>query len=212
MKLSRRAVGLAAAGTLASTAGCVGFVTGDDSLRFEAEPAEADERTLSETGYDERRVEEQTVTESFTVAGLTREIEARNVLAEYDKGVDVGPLGEARAASFAAFATPQVDLLWRTFNPIAEMDNREIARKTTSEYDDVTIGEEIDRTTLEVLGDEVEVSTFEAEAYLESELTEVYLHIGTAEAEEDFVVIVGIYPRAVDQSDEIERLAESLSQ
>jgi hypothetical protein len=212
MKLSRRAVGAAAAGTLVSTAGCVGFVTGDDSLRFSADSAEADEQVLSETGYSEHRLEEQTITESFTVAGITREVDARNVLAEYDKGVDVGDLGSARGATFAAFATPQVDLLWRTFNPVGEMDNREIAEEFTSGYDEVSIDEEVDRTTLSVLGDDVEVSTYEAEAYLESELTEVDLHIGTAEADRDFVVLVGMYPKVVDESEEIHRLAEAISQ
>ncbi|WP_331232818.1 DUF6517 family protein [Natronorarus salvus] len=212
MKLSRRAVGVAAAGTLVSTAGCVGFVTGSDSLRFEADPAEPSEETLSATEYDERRIETRTITESFTVAGVTREVDARNVLAEYERALDAGPLGRARTASFSAFSTPQVDLLWRTFNPIAELDNREVAEQVASGYDDVSIGEEVDRTTLSVLGDEVEVSTYTAEAYVGSELTEVHLHLGTAEATEDFVVVVGIYPRLVDDSEEVYHLAESLSQ
>ncbi len=212
MKLSRRALGVAAAGTLVSTAGCVGFVTGDDSLRFAADRAVVDDEALSETGYSEYRIEEQTITESVTVAGTTREVDARNVLAEYQKGIDAGDLGSARSATFAAFATPQVDLLWRTFNPVGEMDNREIAEEFTSGYEGVEIDEETDRTTLSVLGDDVDVSAYEAEAYLESELTEVRLHIGTAEAEQDFVVLVGMYPRLVDESEEIHRLAESIYQ
>jgi hypothetical protein len=92
------------------------------------------------------------------------------------------------------------------------MDNRDLAEEFTSGYDEVSIDEEVDRTTLSVLGDDVEVSTYEAEAYLESELTEVDLHIGTAEADRDFVVLVGMYPKVVDESEEIHRLAEAISQ
>lgn len=215
MKHTRRAVGSMAVAALAGGAGCLGFVRGDEALEFAATAADPSDDALAETGYERRRTEEMDVVREFSAAGQTREVEVANVLSEYDKGIDMGPLGRARGAVFVAFATPQVEVLGRTFNPVGDLENRELAEEFQSQYEGVTVGDELDVRTIRVLGDSVDLSKFDAQAEFQGVGMDVYFHLGTAEADDegDFVVVIGVHPQHVGSEEEnVVALAESLTQ
>lgn len=186
---------------VASTAGC-GFITGDEALSFSADRATVSESALSETGYEESTVENQTISREFTVGDQTREVEVTNGLAQYDRTVDLAGLGEQRAATFAVFSSPEVEIATRTFNPISEMSNRELLDRFSSEYDDLTIGEQVDNETRTVLGSETGVEKYEGTAQLDGAETDVYIHVTTVKHEGDFVVALGIYPQELSGEEE----------
>lgn len=215
MNYTRRAVGSMAAAAIAGSAGCLGFVRGDETLELSATAAGPSDDALAETGYEHQRTEELEVVREFSAAGRTREVEVANILSEYDKGIEMGPLGRARGAVFVALATPQVEVLGRTFNPVGDMGNRELAEEFQSQYEGVTVGDELDVRTIEVLGDSVDLSKFDAQAEFQGQGMDVYFHIGTAEAddENDFVVVIGVHPQHVGSEEEnVVALAESLTQ
>ncbi len=212
MNGTRRWFGAVVGTGILSTAGCLGFIRGDEALEFTAGTASVPEQVMADTGYELAESERPTVTESFEVAGETREVEVTNDVSEYQRTVDLGPLGEHEAAVFVTFATPKVEIVTRTFNPVGDMDNAELAEQLQSEYDDFSIGSSVDERTLSVLDDDVEVTKFDGEATLSSGTdVDVYVHLGTAEYADDFVVVLGAYPTQLDgEEDRFVQLAESV--
>ena len=212
MATSRRGFCSFVTATFAGSAGCLGVFSGDEPARFVAPLAPVSEEALSETAYELDGTEETEETHTFEVAGQSREVEVVNQVAEYDKPIDMGPLGEARGAIFGTLCTPAVSVLGRTVNPIEEMSNDEIAAEAQSEYEALSIGSEIDRRTIRVLDREIELSKFEGEATFEGVGVDVFVHIGLAEGDDEFVVVFGIYPQLLSNEEEsIVTLAEGVT-
>lgn len=212
MTLSRR--GLCSLVALAATgsAGCLDVLSGGEPARFVAPLAPVGNETLEETGYELESTEEIEEVRTFEiVAGQSREVEVVNQVAEYHKQIDMGPLGETRGAVFTTLSTPAVEVLGRTFNPVEDADNREIADEAQSQYEEITIGSEIDRRIVSVLGEEIELSKFEGEATLGGVGIDVFVHTGIAEGDDEYVVVFGIYPRLLSGEEEtIVTLAEGV--
>lgn len=206
----RRSAALVAVAGIALLAGC-GFITGSESLAFSASPATPSDDAVSETGYEEQTVEEQVVTRNFTVADQTRSVEVTNQLAQYERQVDLGPLGSQRAAVFVTFASPEVSVAGQTFNPIADMSEREILMQFESQYESIEVGEEVDRQNVSTLGQSTELRQFDGTATLAGSEVDVYIHATKFQHEGDYVVAVGIYPQLLDgEAENIVTLTESL--
>lgn len=200
------------AGCSFAAAGCLDVIRGEEPARVTADPAPVGEEPLAETDYEHQRTEETEETRTFEAASSSREVEVVNVRTEYDKSIDAGPLGETRAAVFATFATPKVEVLGRTFNPIEDMDNHEIAVEVQSRYEEVSIGEEIDRRTLTIVDDETAVSKFDGQATIAGTGIDVFVHVGRAEAGDEYVVVFAIYPQLLSGEEaEIVTLAEGVT-
>lgn len=212
MKITRRALGAGVLAGMTGTAGCLGFVRGDDTLSFEAVGARPSEEALSGTGYRHRSTETEPLTEGIEVGGQRREVELKNVVVECDKGVDLGVIGTVRAAMFIAFATPQFELFGRTFHPGDRISPRRVATELGSNYDEFSVGEEIDEWELAVFDETVDVSTFEGRAAMGGTELDIHAHIGTATNDDDLVIFVGAHPRQLtDERDHVATLAESLT-
>ncbi|MFC6904309.1 DUF6517 family protein [Halalkalicoccus tibetensis] len=211
MSLSRRGLCTLVALAATGSAGCLDVLSGEPA-RFVAPPARVGEDVLEGTDYELERTE--TIEEQRTVeiaAGQTRDVEVVNRIAEYHKLIDMGPLGEARGAVFATLSTPAVEVLGRTFNPIEDADNREIADEAQTQYEEIDIGSEIDRRTVTVLGEQTELSKFEGEAAFGELGVDVFVHTGVVESDDEYVVVFGIYPRLLGGEEEsIITLAEGV--
>lgn len=198
---TRRDVIAAGVGVLTMTAGC-GFLTGSEALAFAASPATVDDATLSESGYEEAEVSEQVVTREFSAAGQTREVEVTNQLARYERQVDLGPLGSERGAVFVAFASPEVSFAGQSFNPLADMSAREVLGQFDSEYEGISVGDQVGERSVSVLGGSSDLAKFEGTADLSGTSVDVYLHTTTVKHEDDYVVTVAIYPQRLSGEEE----------
>lgn len=198
--MNRQSAAVLAVACLTALAGC-GFLTGSESLSFSASPALPTDDALSETGYEQESVDRQIVTRNFSAAGQTRGVEVTNRLAQYERGVDLGPLGSQRAAVFVTFASPEVSVAGRTFNPIADMSEREILQQSQSAYSDISVGEEVGSRNVTTLGQSTELRQFEGTASLAGSGVDVYLHVTKFQHEGDYIVGVGIYPQRLDGED-----------
>lgn len=210
----RRAVlaGTAAVGATV-LAGCLGVLTGDDAARFAADAATVPDSALDETGYGHRRTREETVTRTFEAGGQSREAEVVNVLAEYERAVDVPAVGRFRAAVFTALSTPQVSVLGESFNPVGEMSTDELARMVQQRYDGLRDLRRESERRVTVLGDGTRATRYAGTArLLEGDVRfDVYLTVTEAVAAgEDFVLGVAAYPQVLDDSDAVTTLLESL--
>lgn len=199
---AKRTVVCVAVAALVVTSGCVGFLTGSESLAFEASPATVSDGALSETGYEEVDVADQTVNESFTVAEQERTVTVTNWLARYERSVDAGPLGDRSVAAFVVLSTPKVEVLGRTFNPVGDMSDRDLLEQLQSRYGSVEVGDEVGARNVTALGVETRVTRFEGTATLDGTSVDVYVHVTTFEHGGDHLVAVAVHPRQLDGEDE----------
>lgn len=198
MTRQRQVLAVVVAGLLVATAGC-NVILGDDPVEFTAAAATVDDPTLEATGYEEVRVDEQLVVRNFSAAGQSRQANVTNVLAQYERQVDLGVLGERRAAVAVAFSSPQVSVLGESFNPIEDLTTREILQRLESQYEGVDVGQQVGARNVTSLGEDRVLRKFEGTATLDGQQVDVYVHATAAFAHEgDFVVFVGIYPQALD--------------
>lgn len=187
---------------LAATSGCLGVVTGSESLAFEADPASVRDETLSETGYERAESRSPTMSREFTVAGQTREVEVTNHLSLYEKAADLGPLGRQKVALFALFTTPKIEVADRTFNPVGELSTKDLLEQFQSRYEGLSVGDEVGRTTVRTLGTDVTVEKYEGSTTIQGQQVDIYLHVARFEHGEDFVVGLGSYPKRLDGEEE----------
>lgn len=207
--MKRREALLAAgsAGLTVSTGGCIGFLTGSESLSFEATRATVSQPSLDETEYEEDTVRDDSITRTVSAAGQEREVEVTNWIATFERTLDLGPLGERDLAVFAVLSTPQVEVLDRTFNPVGEMSNRELLQELQGRYENFTIGSRMDAHTVAVLGEEATVEKFEGSASFSGQEIDLFVHITNVAHETDFVIPIGIYPRRLPgEQDRVFRL------
>ena len=202
---------------LAATVGIVGLAgctdqlpfVGDEPLEFSADPSAVPQPVLDETGYEEHEVEEVVTERTFETGGQSQDVVVRNWQAEYDKALDFGNLGlptdgRIRAAVCTALTTPQVSVLGRTFNPVADMGSAELAEMVQDRYDGLGDLEQVDEASATVAGESTTVGEFEGEANLvgESISLDLTLHIAEAvESGDDLIVGVGGYPTLLRDSE-----------
>ncbi|WP_435066595.1 DUF6517 family protein [Haloplanus sp. C73] len=198
---TRRGVAALAVGALATTAGC-SFITGQESLEFTAAPATVADSTVEESPYEETTVTDQTVEREFSAAGQTRTVTVVNQLAQYERQVDLGPLGSERAAVFVTYTSPQVEIAGQTFNPIEDMSETAVLQQFESQYEGVSVGEQVGQRDVSTLGQSTTLSKFAGTATLAGSEMDVYLHVAKFQHGSDFVVTVAIYPQQLSGEDE----------
>jgi hypothetical protein len=212
MRVTRRAFGTGLLAGLVGTTDCLDVVRDEEPLTFEAVGARPTDDALDETGYRHHVTRSEPVRETIEIAGQSREVELLNVLVECDKALELGPTGRLRAAAFVAFATPAFEVLGRQFHPGDRISTRRLATELSSNYDELSIGEEVDERTFTVFDEEVDVSTFEGRAVLGPTTLDVHVHLGSVMNDADFVVLAGIHPRRLEgEYGNVAVLAESLA-
>ena len=210
----RRALAAGGAAALAGLAGCTALdvVTGDEPAEFSAGTATVGDATLSESGYQLNEVTDQTVSREVEAAGQTREVRVTNTVAEYDKAVEL--FGERyQAAVFAAVATPKVEVLGEALNPIEDYTTRERAELILSRYEGVGDLERGSEYATTVLGTDVEVVVYTADAEIEGTgvSVELELHIGEpVAAGEDFVLPLAAYPASFGDGENVRRMMNGI--
>lgn len=193
-----RALACVAVAVLVLSSGCVGFLTGDEPLTFDADPVGVADSQQSEAGYETVRVGTNTTNQTFSVAGQTRNVSVTNHVASYQRAVDLGPLGEAPFARFTVLATPQVEVLGRTLNPVGRLSNRDLALRLQSQYDSIDDVRFVGNRTVEVLGDSRTVSRFDATTTVSGVEVDLALHVTKFQHGDDFVVAIAVYPARLD--------------
>ena len=195
---------------LVATSGCIGFLSGQEPLAFEAEVATVGANALSETGYEETNRSELAVEETFEVAGQSREVRVTNQVVQYERSVGVAGV-EQRAALFVVVSSPQVRVLDRTFNPIGEMSNRELLGRMQSSYSTISVGERRGSETVSALGTRATVDRFAGTARVAGTESDIFIHVTRIEHDGDFVVAIGAYPQLLpDEGDRVLTLVRNL--
>ncbi len=194
--MNRRTL-LASAGTVSfmGLAGCLGL-TGLDE--HSSEPGGVEQSVLEETEYESVGIEEIVVEEEVDLVLYEESVSVTNQLTEYEKSVDMGPLGDRRGAVFLVLTTPQVSVFGREFNPVEEMDAQELVELVEDNYDDISNISREEDDTITILDQETVQSRFSADARFDGQDVDVYLHVTEAiESNDDHLVAIGVYPEPV---------------
>ncbi|GGL21793.1 hypothetical protein GCM10009037_01450 [Halarchaeum grantii] len=188
------AVGLV---VLVALSGC-SFLSGP--VTFSADKATVSDQALSETDYEEVSVNQSVITRNFSAAGQSKQVEVTNWIAQYDREIDLGPLGSKRAAVFSAVATPQVKVLGQgPFNPVSDYSNAQLVMMLQQNYESIDDIQHRSNYTATMLGHETTVGTFSAQAKLQGgQSMDVYVHVTKVQDGDDYVIAVAVYPQQFD--------------
>lgn len=209
-----RRTALTAIGTvgLSGLAGCLSFVRGEEPLEVAAGSVRVPDDVREEVGYEFVGRDDVTLDREFEVAGQSREVIVTNTQAEYEKALDLEPVGSTEAAVFTGLATPSVSVLGREFNPVDEMSTRELAEMVQDQYDEIEDISHVEDETVDINGESTTVSIYTAEATLLGDLLDIYLHVSEAvDFDDDLVIAVGAYPEIIpEEADNIRTLMNAL--
>ncbi|MFC4551597.1 MULTISPECIES: DUF6517 family protein [Halorussus] len=179
---------------LVVTSGCVGFLSGPVS--FSASAATVNDAALEQTGYEHNRTRDLTVTRNFSVAGQSKRVEVTNKLSEYHRSVGVPGVGERRVAAFVTFASPQVDVLGQSFNPLSKYDNRQLAEQFTAQLKSVGNLRKVGEREATMLGKTTTVTKFEATVTTVGGLEfDANVHVTKVKHGDDYVVAIAVHPK-----------------
>ncbi|WP_134670894.1 DUF6517 family protein [Halorussus marinus] len=191
---------------LVVTSGCVGVLSGP--VTFAATEATVSEAALESTGYEHNRTEEMVVNRTFSAAGQSKDVEVTNWISEYHQSVGIEGLAEQRVAVFATFASPTVEVVGQSFNPLDDYDNRELAEQFTAQLASVGDVRRVGSRTITMLDSDANVTKFEATVTTSTGLEfDAYLHVTKVEHGDDFVGAIAVYPKQLpDQQAAINEL------
>lgn len=204
-----------ATGALALSAGCLGFVLGNEPLEFAAERVAPTDNALEDTGYGEQEIGEETIERSVELpGGVERDVRATVRNSTYSKAVEYRGRRQ-EGAVFAAVSIPSMTIAGRSLNPLSDMSNRELLGEFMSQVDgdggEVRNVSHEESFALQILGDGRTVDAFVGESDLEGEPIEVEITMTSFEHEDDLIVLLGSLPRALtEESANVEVLMESV--
>ncbi|GAB3683103.1 hypothetical protein GCM10028857_10070 [Salinarchaeum chitinilyticum] len=194
----------ASAGAVA-TAGCLDFILGNDDLSFSATQPSVSESALAESGYQQRRVREETLEREFEAGGSSRTVSVTNWYAEYDRTIDLSILGgDQRASTFSAITTPKAKVLGQTFNPVGDMSTAELVQTVQDRYQGFGNLQERDSQSSTLLGKSTTVTRFTGSAEHAASGAEIEIELQVAEAvgsNGDYALAYGAYPQQIADSE-----------
>jgi len=200
MSALRPAGAILAVMALLATAGCIGFVLGEEPLVYEANNATVAEEDRA--GFD--LVDEQLLEQNQTInrSGINRTISVTSYAGIYTKNETINT-DEQRLASVAVVSTPVVDVFERPVNPIGNMTGRDMLEFLTNQTEDSQFEasgelEEVPpdqvgpRTQdVTVLGKQTDIAVYRTTQDVEGRTVELRLYVTRVRHGDDYVVLFG---------------------
>jgi len=193
---------------LVGTAGCLGVLTGEESLSFEADATVVDDAALSETGYELVRNESPNRTVSVSVGGESREASIATEIREYGRNVSAAGQG-AQVARFSVYTVPGVSVGGQTVNPVSDWSTRRVVDLLVSSNDGLQNVQFEANRTVQFLDSDRTVTTYRARA-ASGPGGNVSVHAATVSHDGDYVLAVGVHPTELDEQDRIDTLLAGL--
>jgi len=193
----------AAAGTV-SLAGCSVL---EDTFEKSASPAGVPESALEETGFEYRDGEEVSFRRTVEALGQSRELRLTNWRVTYGKALEGFGQDGAR---FQLYSTPSVTVAGTEINPFAGFGDARLLGEVEGEEDEADGLDEESTRTVRTLDEDVTYARYERSRELGGQSVAAYVHVGQFSNEGDLLAAVGVHPEAVDEAENIYRLAEAV--
>ncbi|MFC7080367.1 DUF6517 family protein [Halorussus caseinilyticus] len=199
--MTRSAVAGVLVAALVLASGCTGVLSGP--VTFAASEATVGDAALQETGYEHNSTEKMEVSRTFSAAGQSKEVEVTNWISEYHQRVGLPGVGDQKVAVFATFASPKVEVLGKSFNPLGKYDNRQLAEQFTSQLKSVEDVRKVSTQNRTMLGKTTEVTKFEATVTTATGIQfDAAVHVTKVEHEGDYVIALAVYPQKLPGQEE----------
>lgn len=202
-----------AASTSVAVAGCAGQ---NQSFDLDAEPAQIPESAYAD-GYSGQEPQSFSIDRGFNATGVNVEVSATTWVARYTN--------ETIGSALFVASTPDESVAGQSVNPLVRADGAELIRQLLNKVDQQGVGgngtdiqtddiEEVGEETQTILGEEdVTVSklatTVDADVAGSNgqngsvEDVPVLVYITTVQHGDDVIVLVGVHPEEIDQSDQL---------
>lgn len=212
---SRRLATVLAVTLLFASAGCIGFITGEEALTYSAERATVADGALGDgaTGYTESSVERRTVEPDGEELGIgNRTIIVENWVAQYEKQDD---FIDETVGVLAVVSTHEVDVVGQPSNPVRNMSEGELLEQITGQYETpygtLSDAERTETLRATMLGQETEVGVFTTTTQFAGREVEVNLYVTMVKHGDDYVIAIGGHPTQLpDERDNILELIENV--
>lgn len=195
---------------LLASAGCLGFLTGDQPLEFAANATEVDDETLEQTEYRLAGSDSPNRTLNVTASGQTREVTLSSEVRRYNRTVSVAPGVEGDFARMTVYTTPSATVAGQSVNPVEEWSADRIVRRLVSSTGGLSGMQFESNRSVQALDGERTVSEYSARQSMNGMETNVTIHLATAEHEGDYVVAIAVHPERVDERSRVDALLEGL--
>lgn len=208
--MRRQTIATMAVVLLVLLAGCSAL---SGPLTFSANKATVADATVQETGYEETAVKEVVIEREISRVGVTKQVKVTNWQAMYERTVDLGPLGEKRAAVVSVFSTPKVEIAGQgPFNPIADYSNEQLVTLVQQQYSGMSNVQQVSTRQVSMLGKTATVTKFSATATMKGGAqVEVFLHVTKVEHGDDFVIAVAVHPQQFpDEQQKIDAMFQNI--
>ncbi|MFB6303098.1 MAG: DUF6517 family protein [Haloferacaceae archaeon] len=203
-------MGTARRGLLVATMILVAGCSAGGLTTFEADAATVSDSVVSDTNYEYVGTREQTVTRTFEVAGSEQRVTVVNKVSTYEKAVEVPGVGSRRLAAVVVLSSPSISLAGSQFNPIAEFTARELAAALADRRAGLTVDRQVGRSTVRTLGTEVTVSRFAGRQTVGPTDVDMTVQVAKLKHEGDFVAVLAVYPRWLDDAETVRRMIRGL--
>lgn len=193
-----------------TTTGCLGFITGDSPLSIESDDVAVSNSALSDTDYERVRNKTITFNSSFSIGDEKRTVKATSHFREYTREADL-QIVDIAATRFVVLSTPKAEIAGESLNPIGDRSDSQLIKRLLRSYDGVNSIEFVGNRTVTSLGEERTVSTYEATAQITQSIEiPVTFHITTFAHGDDYITVLALHPKQIDEQARIDRLLAGL--
>lgn len=210
MRTRRNLLSALSAGALALLSGCLSFISGRAPLVFAASDVSVTEAARDATGFDRTRAEFVTIQREVTIAGQTRTIKIRNYIAEFKRQINLVVL-QGELARFTVFATPNVEIAGQALNPITHLSTEQLVERLQEKYSRIDNIRKVGTRHVPVLGTTATVTKYAGTATVSGgQEIDVYVHLTKVHDGEDTIIAVGIHPRQLNFTAEVDRMLRGI--
>jgi hypothetical protein len=113
---------------------------------------------------------------------------------------------------FRLVSTPAVEVAGQSYNPVGDYSNDRLARFAAEQSGSLSAAglERVSSRRVLVLGTETTVTKYATTTTIGGQEVDVFVHVTKVRDGDDYVVAIGVYPRAVDQESEVLTLLRSV--
>ncbi|PSP64655.1 hypothetical protein BRC76_01445, partial [Halobacteriales archaeon QH_8_67_36] len=222
----RRVILTTVVALLVVSSGCVGLITGE-TVAFEANNATVEDEALSSTDYELNNSSTRSLTRDVEFFGQERTIRVVNQVQRYTSNGSLADIadnetmgnnetlrdaaanetgGDGEVAGlkrFVVVSSPGATVAGRSLNPAASWSNERILEQVADQTGQLNDLESDGNRTIESLGEEREVSAFNATTQIKGREVEVRAHVVSFEHEGDVVIAVAVHPAEIDEQDNV---------
>jgi len=201
MQTRRRVLGTIGFAGVGALAGC--SLLGD-TIEKESGQAAVTGDALETTGYEFDSEDTFVIEETVEVQDESRDVKLTNWLTAYTRSI---PEVEIDGAQFSIITSPTVSVAGKDANPLRRMDEKRLLEEVIDRagMQGLKDIEEVGERTVSVLDTDTTITEYEA--VTEEGDIEVRLHFGNLTNDGDFLMLLGMHPELVDETENVDTMA-----